>query len=126
MSLRSESKKQLYEDKVDKGEMKETDTIRRPLPRFQKDSTNSVSAGRERASANPRGALSTWPLLPFFATVLCMCVIGLHLLPTSKYMNFADPFTSFDPSQKVGRRSQTALGTMRMSTLSCQFSVEAP
>ena len=108
MSLRSEPKKQLHEDKVEKEEMKETDTIRRPLPRFQKDSTNSVSAGRERASANSRGSSSSsWPLLPLFATVLCMCLLGIHLLPASKYMSFSDPFNSFDPDQKVTTQFQT-------------------
>jgi len=97
MSLRSESKKFLHEDKE---EMKEMDTVRRPLPRFQKDSTNCVSAGRERASSGGGGR--AWPLLPLFAAVLCMGILGIHLLPPSKYTNFADPFTSFDPDQKVG------------------------
>jgi lipopolysaccharide biosynthesis glycosyltransferase len=100
MSLRSESKKFLYADKVERElEMKEADSIpapRRPLPRFQKDSTNCVSAGRERASPGHRA----WPLLPFFGVVLCMGILGIHLLPPSKYMNFADPFSSYDPDQK--------------------------
>lgn len=100
MSLRSESKKFLVEREL---EMKEADSIpapRRPLPRFQKDSTNCVSAGRERASLLHPGHRA-WPLLPFFGAVLCMGILGIHLLPPSKYMNFADPFSSYDPDQKV-------------------------
>ncbi|XP_024362409.1 uncharacterized protein [Physcomitrium patens] len=96
MSLRSEAKKQLHEDKTERGEMKETETIRRPLPRFQRDSTNSVSAGRERAPVSPRA----WPLLSLFACVLVMGVMGMRLLPPTKYTNWADPFKSWDPQDK--------------------------
>lgn len=115
MSLRSEAKKQLHEDKVERVEMKETETIRRPLPRFQKDSTNSVSAGRERAPVSPR----TWPLLPFFAAVLCMGILGMRLLPPSKYTNWADPFKSWDPQDKVGIKfhALTLLPTAHKSPL---------
>jgi len=111
MSLRSEAKKQLHEDKAEKREeMKETfESIRRPLPRFQKDSTNSVSA---RAHATPRA----WPLLPFFAAVLCMGILGMRLLPPSKYTNWADPFKSWDPHDKVGSLiSNPSLPLLRLS-----------
>jgi hypothetical protein len=99
MSLRSEPKKQLHEDKAEHEEMKETEPAGRPLPRFQKDSTNS--AARVRAPTTPRA----WPLLPFFAAVLCMGILGMRLLPPSKFMNWADPFKSWDPHDKV--QSQT-------------------
>lgn len=103
MSLRSEAKKQLHEDKTERGEMKETETIRRPLPRFQRDSTNSVSAGRERAPVSPRA----WPLLSLFACVLVMGVMGMRLLPPTKYTNWADPFKSWDPQDKVDTQLST-------------------
>lgn len=134
MSLRSESKKFLYVDKVERElEMKEADSIpapRRPLPRFQKDSgTNCVSAGlRERAS-HPGHGHRAWPLLPFFGVVLCMGILGIHLLPPSKYMNFADRFSSYDPDQKVLSLSLSLIFNSILSlfqTLALDFSPMQP
>lgn len=93
MSLRSDPKKHLYEEKKARV-MKEMDSVRRPLPRFQKDSTNSLSAARERAT--PRA----WPLLPFLAVVLCFGFLGTRLWPPSQYVNWAD-MSKWDPHDKV-------------------------
>lgn len=71
--------------------MKETHeaAIRRsPLPK--KDPAAS------RVNPTPR----PWPLLPFFAAVLIMGILGMRLLPPSKYTNWADPFKSWDPHDK--------------------------
>jgi hypothetical protein len=116
MSLRSEPKKHfLYEDKAEREEMKEMDTIRRQPPRSQKDTahsmasggigsnninnTNSISSSRERPPPPSR----SWPLLPLLAVVLCVGFFGARMWPPSKYMNLADPFKTWDPHDKVSR-----------------------
>ena len=121
MSLRSEPKKHfLYEDKAEREEMKEMDTIRRQPPRSQKDTTHSMASGgignnninntnSSSSRERPPPPSRSWPLLPLLAVVLCVGFFGARMWPPSKYMNLADPFKTWDPHDKVSRHTVLSL-----------------